>query len=148
MTFILTLTVEHPSNQIMISPLRMIESEVCAHPAEWLTVLSSSHGRHLFRVSASNRHRILLMLTCRSQSEAKPLSRLALTAYSLQRASSEPSASRGWGASNLNHRLPFLVLTTCRERKRNSSVCMCSDKDRVTDYTSEDGFQLWKQRAG
>lgn len=85
--------------------------------------LSSSHGSHLFHVNASNRHHTLLMLTCRSQSEVKPLSRLALTAYRLQRTSSiqrmrhkefKPQISPSWFAPPA--------------RQRNVCVCTCSYK--------------------
>lgn len=96
-------------------------------------VLSSSHGSRLFHVKASNRHSILLMLTCRSQSEAKTPITISINNIpppaSLQHPEDEaqqlkPHASPSWS-------------TSPAKRKRNSCVCTCSSKDGVTDYKSK-----------
>lgn len=89
--------------------------------------VSPSHGSTVLHMNASNGHRTLLMLTCRSQLEVKPLSRLALTAYSPQQASSSQDAA----PRNFQHGFPLparekemvvmhMHFQSWNERKQNS----------------------------
>ena len=141
MTFIVTLTADSPRNQVTISTLtnRVWHLGSSSSVTHGLVILLRGC---LFRVSASSRHCILLMLTGRSQSEAK-------TPITISINSIPPSAgsSSRRTRDTKQHTSPSWSVPPAK-RKRDSSVCTYSYKvEWLTVNLQARKTSVWKESA-